>query len=174
MTEPRDSETLIDDILAEPEADALRELSLGRTLRLVKRRRVLRRARRVGSALAIVAALGLLGWRLMLPDISGPRPQTPGRPYLLVRTQPLPASALVQTQPLAPADLVTSAPRADVAIVSTRPENRLYQDIDDTTLLALADAGGTNAAVLVRLGPHSAELVFVPATAPSSPELPIR
>jgi hypothetical protein len=68
---------------------------------------------------------------------------------------------LIETQPFAASGLVASAPSPSVARISTRPEDREYREIDDATLLALA---GTNAAVLVRLGPHSAELVFASGT----------
>ncbi len=45
--------------------------------------------------------------------------------------------------------------------ISTRPEDRAFRNIAAAALLALA---GTNAAVLIRLGPHSAELVFASQT----------
>ncbi len=60
------------------------------------------------------------------------------------------------TKPLAPSALVASAKSLNVATITTRLEARGYREIDDATLLALAG----NSAVLVRLGPHSAELVF--------------
>lgn len=160
MSDRRDKETLLNDILAESDQGDLSEALLSRTLHLAKRRRAFRRARRAGSVLAVVAGLGFLVWRLTLPNPSGP--QEVEKPYVLVRTERLPQSALVETQPLVLTSLIASAPSAKAAIVATRPEGRIYREIDDAALLALAGTSGTNAAVLVRLGPHSAQLVFVP------------
>ena len=155
MNEASDRETLLNDILSERDPVDLRDALLSRTLHHVRRRRIFHRVRRASSVLAAAAALGFLVWRLALPNAPGP--QQPGRPYALVRTQPLPASALVKTQPLVPASLVASIASPKIVIIATHLQDPFYREIDDAELLALA---GTNAAVLVRLGPHSAELVF--------------
>jgi hypothetical protein len=149
-------ERLLSDILAEPaEAGERRDALLDRTLRHVRRRRTVRQVRRAGAVLLLLPAIALLVWRVRLPLV--PETVTRQAPYDLVRTAPLPPSAVVGTQPLAPFGLVASAPSLDAATITTRPGDHGYREIDDATLLALA---GTNAAVLVRLGPHSAELVF--------------
>jgi hypothetical protein len=111
--------------------------------------------RRAGAVLLLLPAIALLVWRAHPPQA----PEAVNRqvPYVLVRTTPLPQSAVVGTHPFAPSALVASAPSLNIASITTRPEDRGYREIDDATLLALA---GTNTAVLVRLGPHSAELVF--------------
>jgi hypothetical protein len=153
-------ERLLSDILAEPgKAGERRDALLDRTLCHVRRRRTGRRMRRAGAVLLLFPAIALLVWRVRLPQV----PETGTRQafYDLVRTAPLLPSAVVGTQPLAPSGLVASAPSLDAATITTRPEDRGYREIDDATLLALA---GTNAAVLVRLGPHSAELVFASGT----------
>jgi hypothetical protein len=155
----RERERLLGDILAEPgETGERRVALLNRTLRQVRRRQTVRRVHRAGTVLMLLPTLALLVslvWRVHLP----PGPQTANRqaPYVLVRTEPLPRAAVVRTEPLAPSGLVASAPSLNAAHITTRPEARAYREIDDATLLALA---GTNAAVLVRLGPHSAELLF--------------
>jgi hypothetical protein len=151
-----DRDRLLSDVLAEPGgAGELRDARLNRTLRHVKRRRTIRRARRTGSVLFLLLPIALLVWRVHLPQA----PEAVNRQvhYVLVRTAPLPWSALIETQPFAPSGLVASAPSLSAATITTRPEERGYREIDDATLLDLA---GTNAVVLVRLGPHSAELVF--------------
>jgi hypothetical protein len=156
----RDRDRLLSDILAEPgEAGERRDALLNRTLRHVKRRRTIRRVRRAGSVLLLLLPIVLLVWRVHLPQA----PEAVNRqvPYVLVRTAPLPRSALIETQPFAPSGLVASAPSLSAASITTRPEERAYREIDDATLL---DLTGTNAAVLVRLGPHSAELVFASGT----------
>jgi len=155
-----DRERLLSDILAERgEAGDLRDALLHRTLRHVKRRRTIRRVRRAGSVLLLLLPIVLLVWRVHLPQ--APVAVNRQVPYVLVRTAPLPRSALIETQPLEASELVASAPSLSVASITTRPEHRGYREIDDATLLDLA---GTNAAVLVRLGPHSAELVFASGT----------
>ncbi len=160
-----DRDRLLGDILAEPGASGeLRDVLLNRTLTRVKRRRTVRRVRRAGAVL-LVPLLALLLWRVYLPQ--GPKASNHQVPYALIRTEPLPESALVRTQPLALSELLTSAPSPDVATITTRPGERGYREIDDAALLALA---GTNAAVLVRLGPHSAELVF--ASGPMAAQVP--
>ncbi len=156
----RDRDRLLSDILAEPgEADGRRDALLSRTLRHVRRRRMIRRARRAGSVLLLVSVILLLVWRP--PPPQGPEAASRQRPYRLVRTERLGQSAVIETQPFAARSVVASAPSLNIATIVTRPENPGYHEIDDGTLLALA---GTNAAVLVRLGPHSAELIFASAT----------
>jgi len=156
-------ERLLNDILAEPdESGQRRDALLERTLRHVRRRRTVRQLRRAGAVLLLLT-IALLVWRVHPPQ--GPELVNRQLPYVLVRTSPLPSSAVVATQPFAPSALVASAPSLIVASITTRPEDREYREIDDAALLALA---GTNA-VLVRLGPHSAELVFASATTMAHP-----
>ena len=154
---------LLSDILAEPGgAGERRDAMLNRTLRHVKRRRTIRRVRRAGSVLLLLLSTVLLVWRVQLPQ--APEAVLHQVPYVLVRTAPLPRSALIETQPFAPTGLIASAPSLSAVSITTRPEERGYREIDDAALLNLA---GTNAAVLVRLGPHSAELVFASGTIPA-------
>ena len=154
-----DHDRLLGDILAEPGGSGeLRDALLNRTLRQVKHRRTVRRVRRAGSVL-LVFSLALILWHVHLPQEL--KPSGHQIPYALVRTEPLPGSALVVTQPFAASGLVASGPSSNIATVSTALEERRYREIDDAALLALT---GTNAAVLVRLGPHSAELVFAERT----------
>jgi hypothetical protein len=152
VNEAGEQERLLNDIVAESAPGGLREALLERTLRQVKRRRHARQARRTVGVLVLVLGLGFLLW---------PRPQrgvvqpSVAKPYLLVRTQPLPRADIVQTVPLAAANQVASSP--PVSVISTATVPRLAREIDDAALLSLA---APNPVVLVRLGPHSAELVF--------------
>lgn len=155
-----DQDRLLGDILAEPGGSGdVRDALLNRTLRRVKRRRTVRRVRRVGSGLLVLSMLALILWHVHLPQ--GPQPSVHQVPYMLARTEPLTGSALVVTQPFAASGLVASGPSQNIATVTTAQEERRYREIDDAALLALT---GTNAVVLVRLGPHSAELVFAEGT----------
>jgi hypothetical protein len=152
MNDRRDQDRLLNDILAEPGATGAREALLGRTLRLAKRRRFFRQARRAAPALALVAAALLVFWHSSPPRVAQ---REPPKPYALIQTQALPQAALVNSRPLSPGSVVLSTSTA--ASVSTAAEPRSFQEIDDATLLSLA---APNSPVLVRLGPHTAELVF--------------
>ena len=156
MNDPRDKESLLNEVLGESATDGLRERLLTQTLRGAKRRRVTRRVRAAGSAFAVIAALGLVMWRMMLPNPPGPQNRKPG--YLLVRTQPLPAPALVATQPTSPLMVVSSTKSQTVVALHTIPGEPVYTDVDDNALLAMA---APSPAILVHLGPHNAELVIV-------------
>ena len=149
------NERLLADVLGEGITADFREGLLRETLRLARRRRRFRRVRGAASVLALVAALGLLLWHLSPPG-RGPA-GVPSKPYLLVRTQPLPQAAWVATKPFPRAGIVSSA--ATSQIVFTTKAASLVHEITDDELLALVP----RPAALVRHGPHLAELVFVSA-----------
>ncbi len=73
--------------------------------------------------------------------------------YELVRTQPLPASALISTRSFSATGFAVSVPKV-IEIATTSGGFRL---INDDELLALL---ANKPAVLIRTGPHSEELVF--------------
>jgi len=146
------NESLLSDVLAEESDPGFREALLGQTLHLVRRQRRFRKVRRAGSALAVLAGLVLFVWRF-LP--SPPTlPPSPAKAYTLVRTQPLPASAIVETRPLAFRNLVTSARSVEILVTGAAHD---FRELDDDQLLDLA---APSPAMLVRRGPHFAELVF--------------
>ena len=116
MNESADNDRLLSDILAEGTRPGFREALLGQTLRLARRRRRFRQARRGASVLAAVAGVVFLLWRSMPPTF----PTQAETPYALVRTQPL-LAAIVSTTPLGPGHLVSSAPAAEV--VTTKAAN---------------------------------------------------
>jgi len=74
--------------------------------------------------------------------------------YTLVRSRPLPASALVETLPLPDGAAIASA--SLVETVPTTANN--YRPIDDEQLLALL---APRSAALIREGPDSERLIFV-------------
>jgi hypothetical protein len=151
----RHKDRLLADILGEVVSAEFRESLLNETLRSARRHRRRRQVRGLASALAVVALLAFLLWHLSPPG-RGPSGR-PAKPYQLVRTQPLPRAAWVGTKPFPPAGLVSSA--ATGQIVLTVNAARVVHEITDDELLALV----SKPAALVRLGPHSAELVFVNA-----------
>jgi hypothetical protein len=151
-----DANNFLTEVLAEAAPADFRDAMLGETLRLVRRRRRWRQSRQTAGLLVALGLCGILVWQanwLRKPTASAPAAKAVEQNYRLVRTQPLPASAIVATQPLAAGQLV--APEEAVKIVQTRGGN--YRLLNDAELLALL---GPRPAVLIRTGPHSEELVF--------------
>jgi len=152
MNRPREEELLLSEVLAEGMPESLREDLLRQTLRQVRRRRQARQARRTLGALVVALGLGFLVW---------PRPHQPlvqptsPRPYVLVETRPFRSGNIVNTARVESTNESASTPT--VSIISTATAPHLAREIDDADLLSLA---APNPVVLVRLGPHSAELVF--------------
>lgn len=151
MNDSRETERLLTEVLGEGAAADFRQSLLDETLRLARRHRRLRQVGRAVAALAVLAGLGLLVWQRLPSGSSVP----PTKPYALVRTRPLPPAAWVMTKPLGPESLVASVATADV--VTTAAAGVAIREMNDDELLTLA---APKAAVLVRLGPHMAELVF--------------
>jgi hypothetical protein len=154
MNDSADNERLLEDVLSEAVPADFREALLGETLRLARRRRRFRQTRRAVSAVAVLAALAALVWQSLPPR--GVVPQKAGKSYVVVRTRPLPVSALVTTRPLAAGQLVASV--ETVGVVETVAGSGGFRVIGDDELLALVSP---RPAALVRLGPHSEQLFFV-------------
>jgi hypothetical protein len=153
VNDPRPNERLLTDVLGEGTAADFREGLLHETMRLARRRRHFRQARRAASALAVLVGLGVLVWR---HSPSGLAPASlPAKPYTIVSTQPLSPTAWVVTRPLSPANLVVSTSTGTIVLTATAAVP--VREINDDELLALAP----KPAALVRRGPHSAELVLV-------------
>ena len=157
MNPEADNGLLLNDVLAEAAPADFRGAMLGETLRLVRRRRQWRQTRRVAGVFVVLGLLGFFVWQKNVP----PRSSAPAsvaraaeKNYQMVRTQPLPASEIVTTQPLAGGRVITSA--ATIEIVQTGGPD--YRVINDNQLLALL---ASHPAALVRVGPHSEQLVFV-------------
>ncbi|HWX18367.1 MAG TPA: hypothetical protein VN578_00545 [Candidatus Binatia bacterium] len=161
MSEPLNTEPLLADVLAEGRDAGLRETLLSETLRLVRRRRRFARARRAVLSLAVVAACALLFWRY---GSHTPVGRGNSRPYLLVLTEPLARATWLETKPFSAQNIVSSEPNA--ALVTTVSLPQTLHELNDDELLALATP---HPAVLVRHGPHSAELVFAPPAGEQAP-----
>ncbi|MCL5097805.1 MAG: hypothetical protein M1608_09840 [Candidatus Omnitrophica bacterium] len=153
-----ENKRLLDDVLSEPMAEDFRRAMFEKTLRLVRRRR---RWRQTQSVAALLVVLGLVTLLIRQQDFTQP-PVSPARApvasstessYKLVRTQPLPASAIVRTHPLPAARFLASSNAANVLHTTTGS----YHLINDDELLALV---APYPAALVRTGPHTEELVF--------------
>jgi hypothetical protein len=151
MNRPTDNEQLFTDALADAGPAGFREHLLGETLRLARRRRQFRQMRRGAVAVGIIILLAL--W--LMPRNASHRTATEAavETYQLIETQPLSVSEIVVTQPFA-GQIVASIPTTSV--ITTAESGDGLRELTDDELLALAPAP----AALVRLGPHSAELVL--------------
>jgi hypothetical protein len=156
MNNRTDQENLLTEILAEASPADFRAALLAETLRLARRRRQFRQARRVAGVLAVAGLLAVL----VAQQFSKPNPVSKSlakkitkKSYELIHTQPLPARALVFTRSFSPAEFAAPVPRVnEVATISGG-----FRLINDDELLALL---ADKPAVLIRTGPHSEELVF--------------
>jgi hypothetical protein len=153
-----DNESLLADVLAENTPADFRETLLVETLRLARRRRRFRQARRASVLLVALGMLAVLIWQ-NVPQHSATVPlsaKAGGQSYQLIRSEPLPVSALVATRPPAAGQLIASVETAGVVETMAGSDN--FRVINDDELLALASP---RPAALVRLGPHSERLIFV-------------
>ena|SRR6266550_43032 len=162
MNRPTDHEHLLADVLAGEDGAGFREALLSETLRLTRRRRHFRQARRAVPVVAVIVGLCWLLWH-SLPR-PGKLPEAKQQNYAVVHSQPLPADALVTTRPLANDRLVASL--TNVQRVQSAQGGGQFREIDDDELLALAEP---KPAALVRLGPHTAELIVLNSTDQEAP-----
>jgi hypothetical protein len=158
-----ENKRLLSEILADETDAGFRDVLLGRTLHLAKRRRQFRRARQIAYTCIVFMSLALIGVHFL-----GPKPPSSARPvpaYTLVVTRPLARSAIVETQPDASAVVVNSASLIATVTTSSVPQD--LHRINDDELLALLPSP----ALLIRRGPDSADLVFAD---PRDTEAPLR
>lgn len=149
---PPPNKRLLFDVLAEETDAGFREALLGRTLHLARRRRQFRKARQVGFASLVLIGLAISAFHLLAPKSIVRKPVEP--PYILVTTHPLPASALVSTTPDASMAVIATSPT--ISVVTTAGTPAVFHPLDDNELLSLLPSP----ALLVRRGPHLADVVF--------------
>jgi len=154
MNESTEHEDLLMDVLAEESDPRFREALFGQTLLLVRRQRRFRTIRRTTATVAVFAALLVLVWRFAPSPSNSLKPSA--KPYTLIRTGPLSPGTIVQTSPGHFPNLVTSS--HDIEIIATSSGAHDFRDLNDDQLLELA---APSSVILVRHGPHAAELVFV-------------
>jgi hypothetical protein len=165
MTQRSDQKQLLDDVLAESPSADFRATLLGEVLRQARRRRRWRQSR---SAAGVLAALFLASWLAWhnreekLSAVSPLRKIPIAASYQLVGTQPFLASAVLSTANFTGIRTISSA--ATVLQVTTSAAGFRY--LNDSELLELA---GPGAAILIRTGPHSEELVFADSGHVSKP-----
>ena len=157
MNERTDNQNLLAEVLAEASPADFREAMLAETLRLARQRRQFRQARRVaGITVAMILLVVLVAQQFSkLPVVTLPLAKQIAKPsYELVRTRPMPSGAFISTRNFPAAGLVAPGPKI-IEVATTGGGFRLIND--DELLALLAD----KPAVLIRIGPHSEELVFV-------------
>jgi hypothetical protein len=155
MNNPINRPSLLAEVLAETSPPDFRAALLAETLRLARRRRQFRQLRRTAEVLTLISLLAVLGIQQFSKPPVVPPPlakQIPAPNFELVRTQPLPASAIIRTRNFA-AGLAT--PVSKVIEVATGSGG--YRLINDNELLALL---ADKPAILIRTGPNTEELVF--------------
>lgn len=143
---------LLSDILAEDADSDFRGALLDHTLFFVRRKRRFRKVRN-----GAFASLALIGLALASFHFLGSKPTLTKRAepsYVLITTQPLPADAVVSTGRDQSVATVSSSPM--INFVTTGNTAPVLRQLDDEELLALLPSP----ALIVRRGPHLAEVVF--------------
>jgi hypothetical protein len=157
MNERTDNQNLLAEVLAEASPPDFRAAMLAGTLRLARRRRQFRQVRSAAGVLVLMGLMAFLVAQHFSKPPVGSSPfakQIVRQSYELVRTQPLPASAIVSTQSFSTAGFAASISK----VIEIATTSGGFQLINDDELLALL---ADKPAALVRTGPHSVELVFV-------------
>jgi hypothetical protein len=143
---------LLSDVLAEESDSDFRETLLDHTLHAVRRKRRFRKARQVAYASLMVIGVALIGFHFLASRTTSSKRSV--RPYILVTSQPLPASAVFSTSRGDSIPVISNS--AAIELVTTTESSPPLHQLDDNELLALVPSP----ALLVRRGPHLAELVF--------------
>jgi hypothetical protein len=154
---------LLSDIFSEDADSEFREALLDQTLRIVRRKRRFRKARQAAFVTVMVAGLVLISFHSLVskPPVSKIAKRV-ALPYLVVTTQPSSPDAVLSTSPDHSIRIISSSPT--VQLVGTSESADILHQLDDDELLTLLPSP----ALLVRRGPHLAEVVFANADAQSS------
>jgi hypothetical protein len=145
---------LLSDILAEESDSEFRAALLDQTLQIVRRKRRFRKARNLAYGSLMLAALALVSFHFLFSKPTISKRFEP--PYRLVTTEPLPPNAVLSTTRDNSMKVISSSPALEMAMVATTQSTGIVRQLDDDELLALLPSP----ALLVRRGPHLAELVF--------------
>ena len=153
-----ESERLLADVLEEAAPPDFRAELLDRTLKHVRRRRHLRQWNQGLLAAALISTVGFFAWKSRTPN--GTNQGVPIETLEIVASQPLSPSMRVQSSP-GTVKMISSSPSA-LVVIETSPFGDGFRELNDEELLAFT-AGKPS--VLVRRGPHQAELLFVDSAA---------
>jgi len=161
MNRRTDQEELLAAVLAEESQAGFSDALLGETLRLARRKRQWRQARRSSGVVALLLVVGFGVWQSKprgKQTIQLAQPPSASTPYQLIVSQPLAEAQLVVTQPLGAESLVV----AGFATPTIHTYDGGFREVGDDELLALA---APQTAALIRRGPHEADLVLIPLAA---------
>jgi hypothetical protein len=143
---------LLSDVLGEGSDADFREALLDDMLHMARRKRRFRKARHVAYTSLMIAVLALVSFHFLVSKPSPSKRFEP--PYLLVTTRQFPANAILSTTQGHSIAFISSS--ATIELVTTSQSLPVLRELDDDQLLALLPSP----ALLVRRGPHLAELVF--------------
>jgi hypothetical protein len=165
MKNDSDYNRLLRDIFDDAAPPAFREELLTRALAEARGRRRTRPLRQGTIALALLVAISWLAWT-QRPVRQFPAPRIASS-LNVVTSHSLDPSMLVRTAPGA-LTLIASTPDA-VTVLQTQSAAQSFHELSDDELLAMTRGLPT---VLVREGPHQAELLIVDGTTitPSQPQ----
>jgi hypothetical protein len=152
-----DADRLLADVLEESAPPDFRDALLDRTLKQVRRRRHLRQWNRGLLAAALISTVGFFVWKSRAPKVTNLG--APGEALEIVTSQPLSPAMIVESSP-GMVRMISSS-LSTVAIIETSPFGDGYRELNDEELFAFT-AGKPS--VLVRHGPHQAELLIVDPT----------
>lgn len=144
---------LLSDILADDTDADFRAALLDDTLLFVRRKRRFRKVRNGAYASLALVGLALASFHFLASKPSFSRRVEPG--YVLITTQPLPADAVVSTSQDRSVATISSSPTINF-VTTTDNTAPVLRQLDDEELLALLPSP----ALIVRRGPHLAEVVF--------------
>src|SRR5438105_4064364 len=131
MNERRETERLLNDVL-DGAAEWRGEL-LAQTLRQVRRRTRVRRARSALATVALLAIISVAVWRSRPPSSPSARMTKPD--LIVIHSRPLEASMIVRTRP--DSVNVVASSESTFTLVETGARKSLLREIDDEELLAL-------------------------------------
>jgi len=156
MTHRPEQQHLLNDVIAESSLADFRAALLAETLRLARRRRHWRYARQGGGLLSVLFLGAWLAWHgssIKTSPAGTPQAIPLATSYHLIETQPWPVNVTVTTTEFAGVKVISSEPT--IPMVATASGG--FRFINDAQLLTLLEP---RAALLVRTGPNSEEIVF--------------
>ena len=153
---PEPDHELLDEVFAEAATGQFRQRLLDTTLQAARQRR---RTRHAGCGIAI-AAIAVLAVLAIGPFMRAPTPalaaKTTTSRLQIVRSQPLPISAMVETKPGIVRQITSSSQL--FVLVETGATKNPVKEINDDQLLALSSG---RPVALLRDSDHAARLLFL-------------
>jgi hypothetical protein len=154
MKNDPEHDRLLDDVLEELAPPDFRAQLLDCTLAQVRRKKQVRRRNRGLLAAACVACTSIFLFQGRAPVVTKHEPSS--GTLVMISTRPFNASMIVESTSGSVAMITSAASR--ISMIETDPARREFRVLTDDELLALVPG---RSAMLVRQGPHEAELLIV-------------